>query len=690
MAESTPSEITRPAIKIVEYGNYFLIEKIATGGMAEIFRAKRRGLEGFEKLVAVKRILSHFSSNEEFISMFIQEAKVAALLTHPNIVQIYDLGKVEDSYYIAMEYVAGKDLRSIIKRCRESNIGFNMEQVVYVISKVCAGLDYAHRKKDLKGQDLNLVHRDVSPQNILISYDGDIKLVDFGIAKAASQSSETRAGVLKGKIAYMSPEQAWGRILDKRSDIFSAGILLYELLTRERLFKGDSDLNTLEMVRVCRIDPPAAINKDIPPELEGVVLRALAEDPGQRYQRAGEMQAELEKFLFTGRYEPGKINLHPVMQQLFEAEIAHEAQIIKEMEELFFASSSYEEKTVVADIPPDIQAMEEKLQKVVTLESTSPSLKTTPPTFEVAPSALPEKAPPSVKRPRVAAPSLKVPPAKSKKPLIGAVVGLALVAGAAFWAYKSFVPSSPAVSREKSKMESAATPAAQSTEAKVPPGGTPLAGLQKAAITVSSTPTGAMIWLNNQKLPSSTPTTLDNLASDKEYVIAVRKDGFNDWTTKVSPKAGERLNISANLAPRLMGTLSVDAKPWAEVLVDGQPKGTTPLAAINLTAGKHRVTLRNPNLQAEESFEVLIESGKTVSRVLNLAKAARAYLNINVRPWADVYIDGKKVGTTPMAEVPVDAGSHSIRLFNPSLNKEQVVKVNLAPNQKQDINISLQ
>lgn len=683
MAEQIPTQVSRPPLKIVEYGNYYLIEKIATGGMAEIFRAKRRGLEGFEKLVAVKRILPHFSSNDEFISMFIQEAKVAALLTHTNIVQIYDLGKVEDSFYIAMEYVSGRDLRTILKRLRERVFSFNIEQIVYIISKVCAGLDYAHRKKDLKGVELNLVHRDVSPQNILLSYDGDVKIVDFGIAKAASQSSETRAGVLKGKIAYMSPEQAWGRVLDRRSDIFSAGILLYELLTGDRLFKGDSDLNTLEMVRACRIAPPTHLNQDIPRELETVVLRSLAEDPNLRYQRAGDMQADLEKYLFSGRYDPERINLLPAMQHLFEAEIAHEAQIIKEMEELLFPTSRYEEKTLVATVVTEVEAREERLQKVVTLEVTPPPVAVAPVPGRPAPPPVSIALPAPAAEEPLAAPMPKPAAAPKSKALIGGVaVGLVLLLVIALGVYKFIL--SP--SQDKPKTPGPVSPIEQPSGAK---GTVPAPAGQKAVIAVTSAPTGALVLVNDQPAPSATPATIDNLEPGREYVVKVRKEGFNEWSAKVTPKAGERLSLNAPLAPRLMGTLSVDAKPWAEVLVDGQPKGTTPLAAVNLPAGKHRITLRNPELKAEESFEVNIESGKTVSRVVNLVKVPRAYLNINAKPWADVYIDGKKVGTTPLAEVPVSAGTHAVRLFNPNLNKEETVKVELAPNQKKDINVSL-
>ncbi|HEX9081527.1 MAG TPA: protein kinase, partial [Holophagaceae bacterium] len=217
-----------------EYGNYYLLEKIAVGGMAELFKAQQRGVQGFQKIVAIKRILPHFSDNEDFVTMFIDEAKLAAQLTHPNIVQIFDLGKAGSSYYIAMEYVNGRDLRTLLKKVREYGMPIPEQVAAFVVMKVAAALDYAHRKRGFDDRELKLVHRDISPQNVILSTEGAVKLVDFGIAKAASKASHTVAGALKGKLLYMSPEQATGQALDNRSDLYSLGLVLFELLTGER------------------------------------------------------------------------------------------------------------------------------------------------------------------------------------------------------------------------------------------------------------------------------------------------------------------------------------------------------------------------------------------------------------------------------------------------------------------------
>jgi len=279
------------------YGPYELLEKIAVGGMAELFRAKRTGVEGFEKVLAVKRILPHLSDNKEFVDMFIDEAKMVAGLAHPNVVQIFDLGKHDKNYWIAMEYVHGRDLRTIIRRARERGLKIPLDISTYVVSKVCAALEYAHRKKDDKGQPMLIVHRDISPQNILISFEGDVKLTDFGIAKAASKASTTDKGALRGKLLYMSPEQAWGKPMDKRSDVFSLGIVFYEMLTEQKPFLGTSETSILETVRECRVPPPTTINDKIPEKLEKVVMKALERDPEVRYQDAGDMLRDLERVL---------------------------------------------------------------------------------------------------------------------------------------------------------------------------------------------------------------------------------------------------------------------------------------------------------------------------------------------------------------------------------------------------------
>jgi eukaryotic-like serine/threonine-protein kinase len=310
-----------PLKKPVPFGKYYLLERINVGGMAEVFKAKTFGVEGFERLLAVKRILPNIAEDEEFITMFIDEAKIAVQLQHANIAQIFDLGKVDDSYFIALEYVNGRDLRSIFDRMRSRGDALPIALACHVMMQVCEGLDYAHNKRDGQGRELHLIHRDISPQNVLIGYDGEVKLIDFGIAKAAGKASTTQAGILKGKFGYMSPEQVRGLPIDKRSDIFAVGIVLYELLTGERLFVGETDFSTLEKVRNVEIVPPSSYNKKIPQELERLMMKALARDPEDRYSNAIDLHDDLQSFLYSiGEFYSRK-DLAGWMKKTFAAEI---------------------------------------------------------------------------------------------------------------------------------------------------------------------------------------------------------------------------------------------------------------------------------------------------------------------------------------------------------------------------------
>lgn len=308
----------------IPFGKYYLLERVNIGGMAEIFKAKAFGVEGFERLLAVKKILSSIAEDEAFINMFIDEAKIAGQLNHPNIAQIFDLGKVDGSYFIALEYISGKDMKTIFERSRRIGEKVSIPRVCYIMMKTCEGLGHAHAKKDAQGQDLNIVHRDVSPQNILISYEGESKIIDFGIAKAQGKTSQTQVGILKGKFSYMSPEQVRGLHIDRRSDIFSLGIVLYEMLTLERLFLGESDFDTLEKIRKVEMSPPSLYNPHIPKELEDIVLKALAKSPEDRYQTAYEFADALEQFMRNQGYYYTNKDLGAYMKESFSADIEFE------------------------------------------------------------------------------------------------------------------------------------------------------------------------------------------------------------------------------------------------------------------------------------------------------------------------------------------------------------------------------
>lgn len=316
------------------FGKYLLLERISVGGMAEVFKAKAFGVEGFEKIIAIKKILPSMAEDADFIQMFIDEAKIAGQLNHANICQIFELGRIDDSHFIAMEYIWGKDLLQIQNRFRRLKRYMPLPMAGFIASKMCEGLDYAHRKKDATGKPLNIIHRDVSPQNVICSYEGEVKVIDFGIAKAASRSSKTQAGVLKGKFGYMSPEQVGGKQLDQRADVFAIGTILYELLTNDRLFLGESDFATLEKVRNVAVPPPSSVNKEIPPELDRIIMKALAKELPERYQWASELHDDLQDFL--SQYEPiyNTKALSGWMRENFSIEMKKEAAVLDEQRKI--------------------------------------------------------------------------------------------------------------------------------------------------------------------------------------------------------------------------------------------------------------------------------------------------------------------------------------------------------------------
>jgi len=325
-----------------QFGKYQLLDKIAVGGMAELFRAKLTGAQGFEKLIAIKKILPNLSEEDNLVTSFIDEAKLAALLHHENIVQIYDFGSMHNEYFIAMEFLFGKDLRTIRKTAKERDMPLSMENILYVISRICAGLDYSHNLKDMRGQQLNIIHRDINPQNILVTYEGQVKIIDYGIAKAASQNSKTRENLIKGKLAYMSPEQANGQAIDHRSDIFSTGIILYELLAVRRMFEGET-MHVLSLVREAHYDPPEEVIPDLPAKLNQILRRALAKDPDDRYQSAGEMLADVEEFAFELALRPNARSFAQYLKELFEEEFAEEELALWAKSKIYEAGENEEE-----------------------------------------------------------------------------------------------------------------------------------------------------------------------------------------------------------------------------------------------------------------------------------------------------------------------------------------------------------
>jgi serine/threonine protein kinase len=342
-----PLPLTRPVPQpLRRFGKYHLVQKLAEGGMAEIFLAKQLGAQGFERDVVVKCMLEHFSSSGEFVEMFLDEARVAARLFHPNIVQITDLGVADGRYFICMEYLPGEDLQRIIDRCSQRGTPIPISIAAKIIQAACEGLEFAHSYQE-GGRPAQLVHRDVSPSNIIVTYQGHVKVLDFGIAKASSKLVQTQPGTVKGKLGYMSPEQARGEPLDARCDVFSLGITLHELLTGRRVFEKDSEVSVLMAMISQPIPPPSSIRADVPPAIDAVVMRAVEKDRRRRYPSAAAMREDLDRFLTGSVSAPGISQLSAFMLGLFGPEQAARRMQIPTLKEL--ASKGYV-------IPPDDRA----------------------------------------------------------------------------------------------------------------------------------------------------------------------------------------------------------------------------------------------------------------------------------------------------------------------------------------------
>jgi len=308
-----------------QFGRYILLERIGAGGMAEIFKAVVKGAEDFKKVLVIKRILLPYSKDPNFVSMFIEEAKMCASLQHPNIVTIYEFDQIEGQYYIAMEYVHGKDLQKIMARANRLQKRFPIEIVLYIVGEVCKALSYAHNARDPHGNPLKIIHRDVSPSNIIISFEGNVKVTDFGVAKAQT-SKEKGPAVLKGKLGYMSPEQVTGKELDHRSDIFSLGIILFECITLKRLFLGRTDLQTLINIKEADIEKRLLRHPEIPEGVANILRKAVAREKEDRYENAHAFLQDIQDYLYQERKRPSSQDIQLFMHELFPEEA--EAEIL--------------------------------------------------------------------------------------------------------------------------------------------------------------------------------------------------------------------------------------------------------------------------------------------------------------------------------------------------------------------------
>jgi serine/threonine protein kinase len=602
-----------------QFGKYLLTQRIAVGGMAEIYKAKTYGVDGFEKELAIKRILPHCSADKDFITMLVDEAKLSVLLSHANIVQVYDLSKVGDDYYIAMEYIHGVNLRDIMYRCREGGAPLSADIAVYIASEMCKGLDYAHRKTDQENRPLNIVHRDVSPQNILISYEGEVKIVDFGIAKAAMNISHTLAGILKGKIAYMSPEQAMGKTVDSRTDIFSTGILLYEMLTGTKLYTGESQFEVLKKIRTTKIGVDS-LPENIPEDLRPIVVKALAYDADERYQNAGDLQIELTKYLYSKHVDFSPRKLAAFIKKLFADEIRDEqAEKAREV--------ATEGLTSTMNIQEGAKQVSIVHREGVSLEADTDTTGRRPKekAFEtvITPSERPPEAPPPAE---VAA----APKKKKKKPVRNAIAAMILISVAAYGLFK-FVPG---LRFWEAPPEEAVT---------------------IGSVSITSDPAGAKIIIDGKDTGRVTPSVIEDLEADKTYNVRLEKADMSPAESPVDIKADKQAALNLRLEPPT-GALNVISEPdGAAIALDGKLTGkSTPATLENLKLNTDlRITLAKPDYEDfEQTISLTSSRPQKVSAKLEKILPKTGILAVESMPsGAKVLIDGKDTGRTTPAQI---------------------------------------
>ncbi len=651
-----------------QVGQYYLMEKIAQGGMAEIFKGLSYDVHGIKKTVCIKKILPHLAADPEFITSLIDEAKLAVKLVHGNIAQTFDLGKVGDDYFMVMEFVDGRSLSQIAKRARAKGQRIPLDALLYFVAEILSGLDYMHRRADEHGEPLHIVHRDISPQNIMVSYSGTVKIIDFGIAKAVVKVGSTDSGILKGKFAYMSPEQAHGESIDHRSDLFSLGIILHEMLTGRRLFKAEDSRQTIRNVRRAKVDPPSAYRGDLPEELDRIALRALAKDRRKRYPFASEMRDDCIKLLHAAFPDFRPADAAAFVQELFADDLRHpeplEADaktphLIIDGSNSALADDSQFEATGIARSPLDMREY--------MLEETTDGRGGKPP-----------EPPPPTEADTEAADAEEEPEAEALPPLepsettarrrslwrrlpMGARIsfGIALLSIAALLALLGWrflgQPQPTAGARLAELMITTDPPDARvELDGRVVGERSPVTvrnlsadtdlrlrveregyrphertlalapgsfrsirvtlereAPKAASIEFISDPAGAIVYLDDKETALRTPATLDDLAAGQEHTIGLYREGYRFWNRTVELAGGERRTFDVQLVHDFGGVSITSSPADALVMIDDVPVGQTPYAGERLEPGTvYRIKVWHEGY-APQTREIKAQAGHT-------------------------------------------------------------------------------
>jgi serine/threonine protein kinase len=725
-------------------------EMVAKGGMAEVYRAKTVGLQGFEKEVCVKKILPHLTEDDSFVNMFINEAKLAATLSYANIVSVHDLCvSANGEYFIVMEYVHGKDLSDVIRAAQLAGREIPPDIAVYVCREVCKGLHYAHTKTDASGAPLNIIHRDISPHNVLVSFMGEVKLTDFGIAKASSIMNKTAVGILKGKYGYMSPEQARGQPLDHRSDIFNTGIVLYELIVGERCFAGSSDFSTLNLMRNATVTPPTKINTKITKELEAIVLKALSADRNERYADALELEAAFARYAETKGKRAGVADLAAFMQQLFsstEAErqsnttgVLNLSSVVGPAADKPRPRAATQRAPELADQPisdairpPDAgpravkgadpdEPGKEALERAKKRAEKSKELAESPSPEEKKARAPVEKReePKKDEAPKERKPArLKPGPEKAadkaeaqdkkkgkqlsdqpKKPVGRRDLrpGLTAIKAASLSGRRASLLTGTALVVLAGAVGAIGgyihrgSSTRQSMFREMELASRDNSNPRKPTVTVliASEPPGASVKLDKIELSEKTPLTVERDRDDKEHEVELMLEGFHDTSRSLKYAPGPLTRFFTKLAGD-DGTLKVQSKPSGlTVKVDGKFEAKTP-ASFTLNAGKHEVEV------GDETSEIIrrtveVEGKKTLPLTLKVPpRGSMSSLNLTTEPQALIFVDDEPTGRwTNDGDLKLQPGTHRIGVSVRENEPKQELIIKLKNGEKKEIFLDL-
>lgn len=660
------------------FGKFILLNQVAVGGMAEIYRARYADASAPQTDIAIKRILPSYTEDEGFVTMFKDEGNIALRLQHPNIVRVYEVGDVNNDWYIAMELIHGTDLRILSDQCEKHNKRFTTTQVARIICETAKALDYAHACKDENGNNLNIVHRDCTPHNIMVTMDNQVKLMDFGIAKAASRATKTRVGTVKGKSSYMSPEQARGQNLDGRSDMFTLGTVGWEMLTGYRLFKASSDRDAILKILKTQTIHPSDLDDNVPRALGDILMMTLQKDRDMRYETCGQLASALEQYI--AQYGDGSDQRIGMVVQALLNKNGHSP---SELPDYIAGASKY-----TATDNGDFVMKDDAQSALMPLTTQPQSL------VETA-AVIPSGPFPGMPYDPMAASAMPrpLPFAFIIGSLILFLLAFACIGGAFY--FMSIKPTNNATLE-----------------------------LPESRLKLKSVPAGATVTLNNQKLDGQMPLSHKVKLGEKleikfeldgyEPVTITREARFLDQTIEAELMTLEEAKIiKLGILPKLVITTT---PANATVKINGEDKGSSPVELTDIKLGTElnieveaegyetQSTVFIASKDAEPEIPITLaqatkqvakaqpvkkaepDKAKSQKKASDQAASGNGTVTVKAKPWATVSIDGARVGNTPINKRVLKAGSHKIELNHPAKQK----KVNKTITLKNKQHIELQ